>query len=88
MTLGTKLGHLGVLVNLVGTRLLLSNGNLFCPLSQPDLTTAPSGFIQALRHVFFSKSNLRVVTGEESDLQFTLLSPSDVLLTEKLTVTL
>ena len=32
MTLGTKLGHLGVLVNLFGNRLLLRNGNLFCPL--------------------------------------------------------
>ena len=88
MTLGTNLGHLGVLVNLFGTRLLLSNGNLFCLLSQPDLTTAPAGFIQALCHVVFSKTNLHVVTGEESDLQFTLLPPSDVPLTEELADTL
>ena len=88
MTLGTNLGHLGVLVNLFGTRLLLSNGNLFCLLSQPDLTRAPAGFIQALCDVVFSKTNLHVVTGEESDLQFTLLPPSDVLLTEELADTL
>jgi len=30
MTLGTKVDHLGVLVNLFPTHLLLRNGNLFC----------------------------------------------------------
>ena len=30
LVLGTKLGHLGVSVNRLGLRILLSNGNLFC----------------------------------------------------------
>ncbi len=65
--------------------------------SQPDLATAPTGFIQAFRYVvfskpnYFAKPNLRAVTEEESpesDLQFTLLPPSDVLLTQELADTL
>ena len=55
---------------------------------QPDLATDPIGFIHALRCVVYSKPNLRVVTSEESDLQFTLLPPSDVLLTTELADTL
>ena len=55
---------------------------------QPDLATAPIGFIHALRRAVYSKPNLRAVTSAESDLQFTLLPPSDVLLTAELADTL
>jgi hypothetical protein len=47
----------------------------------PALAPVPIGFIHALRRAVYSKPNLRAVTSEESDLQFTLLPSSDVLLT-------
>ncbi len=54
----------------------------------PDLAPSPIGFIHTLRRAVYSKPNLRAVTSEESDLQFTLLPSSDVFLTEELADTL
>jgi hypothetical protein len=82
MVLGTRFGHLGVSVNL-----FLSPAQQWQPVllvfdPPPDLATDPIGFIHGLRRAVYSKSNLLAVTSEESHLQFTLLPPSDVLLTE------
>ena len=54
----------------------------------PDLAPVPIGFIHALRRAVDSEPHLRAVTSEESDLHFTLLPSSDVLLTEELADTL
>jgi hypothetical protein len=49
---------------------------------------SPIGFIRALRRAGYSESNLRAVTGDNTDLQSTLLPHSEVLLTEELADTL
>jgi hypothetical protein len=60
----------------------------FLSIDPQDFETSPIGFIHALRRAVYSKSNLRAATGDDSDLQFTQLPPSDVLLTEELAGTL
>jgi hypothetical protein len=79
----------------LGTHLLLSNGNLFCLLLilnrnlHRHRSAAPSGFsFKTCVACFFSKTKLRSVTPEESDLPFTLLPPLEVSLTEELADTL
>ena len=55
MVLGMKLGHLGVSVNLFGTRLLLSNGNLSCLLLTLNRT------LQRLLSVLFMHSAVQFI---------------------------
>jgi hypothetical protein len=62
--------------------------SVLSPIAPSDLEMSPIGFIRALRRTGYSESNLHAATGDSTDLQCTLMSHSEVLLTEELDDTL